>query len=446
MSALPAAKAAAVVQLVESVPDAALTRLAAAVSLMPGEQAAELGRMIARESRDRELRAIAFSPVAALFTPRTDGFPAPTYPRAVMARLWKLASVPEPALTQKLDAIGVEDAVVDRIGDQFLRAAARALRDTPDKAWPGADVAQRDRLALLFDLGQLMRKAAPRLRAWTARPDEDQVAELRVLFREAASMAPDGAERFVELIFAHVADAPLILRIVTLSAEAASNSDVLSNSELAPFVDGLLEATEQRVARIEAFVARPTRDQVLDVAAAVDWCGDVLREMGLTVKPAPDSRWGKAVQAMKARVERQALSALKAGAKAVEAGFPLARPKGAHKSAPLEPDLTAAPDGPVIEQALSLLGMVERARLTLSEFGCESARQATMKDAIKHLADFAEKGLGQVRGPATDGERLIRRAAEVLSGVGERELAKALGRRLDARVADDGMAAVRAIA
>ncbi|MFC0633423.1 hypothetical protein [Brevundimonas balnearis] len=446
MSALPAAKAAAVVQLVESVPDAALTRLAAAVSLMPGEQAVELGRMIARESRDRELRAIAFSPVAALFTPRTDGFPATAYPRPVMARLWKLASVPEPGLAQKLDAIGVEDAVVDRIGDQFLRAAARALRETPDKAWPAADPTQRDRLALLFELGQLMRKAAPRLRAWTARPDEDQVAELRVLFREAAAMAPDGAERFVELIFAHVADAPLILRIVTLSAEAASNSDVLSNSELAPFVDGLLEATEQRVARIEAFVTNPTRDRVLEVAAAVDWCGDVLREMGLTVKPQPDSRWGKAVQAMRARVERQALAALKAGGRAVEAGFPLARARGAHKSAPLEPDLGAPPDAPAIEQALSLLGMIERARMTLAEFGCESPRQATMKDATKHLADFAEKALTQVRGAGTDGERLIRRAAEVLSGVGEKELAKAIVRRLDARVADDGMAAVRAIA
>lgn len=446
MSALPAAKVAAVVHLIETVPDVVLTRLAAAVSLMPGEQAHELARMIAKESRDRELRAIAFSPVAALFTPRTDGFPAPVYPRSVMARLWKLASVPEPALTQKLDAIGVEDAVIDRIGDQFLRASAKALRETPDKAWPGAEEAQRERLALLFELGQLMRKAAPRLRAWTARPDEDQVAELRVLFREAASMAPDGAERFVELIFAHVADAPLILRIVTLSAEAASNSDVLSNSELAPFVDGLLEATQQRVARIEAFVASPTRDTVLDAAAAVDWCGDVLREMGLTVKAQPDGRWGKAVQTMKAQVERQALSALKVGAKAVENAFPLARPRGAHKSAPLEPDLTAPADAPAIEQALSLLGMVERARLTLSEFGCESPRQATMKDATKHLADFAEKGLAQVRGPGTDGERLIRRAVEVLSGVGEKELARALSRRLDARVADDGMAAVKAIA
>jgi hypothetical protein len=446
MSALTAAQTAAVAQMIEMVPDALLARLAEAVSLMHTSRAETLAQMIGLETRDRERRAIAFGPVLPLFRARADGFPAEVYPRTVLARLWKLASTPEPGLTERLDMIGTEDVVVRRIGDQFLRAAARALRESPERCWPGSGEAQRERLARLFDLAPLMRQAIERLEQWILRPDEDEVAELRVLFAKAAETHADGPERLVELIFAHLPEAPPILRILTLSAEAAAHSDVLSNSELGPFVDALLAATESRVAAVEAFVSAPARDQVRATVSAIGWCADVLREMRLTVKPEPSSAWGGRVQDMQLRIERQALAALETGAGDVETAFPLVRPKLAPKTASASPDLAAPADAPGIERAMNLLGAIDQARMTLAEFGCEGVRQATMKSVISHLAEFTEKGLLKPSEAGANGEALLRRAAEVLRAIGEKELGKAVVRRLEARRNDAGMARTGAIA
>ena len=446
MSALTAAQLAGVAQLIEMVPDAVLARLAEAVSLMHSDRAEVLARMIALEGRDRERRAIAFGPIIPLFDARADGFPTEVYPRRTLARLWKLASVPEPGLTERLDMIGTEDAVIHRISDQFLRAAARALRETPEACWPDGEEARRERLARLLELAPLMRRAAERLDQWIQKPDEDQVAELRVLFAQAAEQFPDGPERLVELMFAHMPEAPPVLRILTLSAEAAAHSDVLSNSELGPFVDTLLAATETRVAAVEAFVAAPARDQVRATVAAIGWCADVLREMRLTVKPEPASAWGMAVHDMQLRIERQAIAALETGSAHVEAVFPLVRPKLAPKTASASPDLAAPAEAPEIEAAMNLLGAIDQARVTLSEFGCEGVRLATMKAVISHLVEFTEKGVLKPTEAGPNGPKLLRRAADVLRAIGEKELARAVLRRLDARLNDAGMASSGAIA
>lgn len=446
MSALTAAQLAGVAQLIEMVPDAVLTRLAEAVSLMHTPRAEALARMIALEGRDRERRAIAFWPVIPLFSARSDGFPTEVYPRRTLARLWKLASVPEPGLTERLDMIGTEDAVIHRISDQFLRAAARALRDAPEVCWPDGPATQRERLARLLELSPLMRRAAARLDQWIQKPDGGQVAELRVLFAEAAEQFPDGSERLVELMFAHMPEAPPVLRILTLSAEAAAYSDVLSNSELGPFVDTLLAATETRVTAVEAFVAAPARDQVRTTVAAIGWCADVLREMRLTVKPEPASAWGMAVHDMQLRIERKAISALETGAKNVERCFPLVRPKLAPKTASASPDLTVPPEAPEIEAAMNLLGAIDQARVTLTEFGVEGVRQATMKAVVSHLVEFTEKGVLKPTEAGPNGPKLLRRAADVLRAIGEKELARAVLRRLDARLNDAGMASSGAIA
>ncbi len=446
MSALTAAQLAGVAQLIEMVPDAVLTRLAEAVSLMHTPRAEALARMIALEGRDRERRAIAFWPIIPLFDARADGFPTEVYPRRTLGRLWKLASVPEPGLTERLDMIGTEDAVIHRISDQFLRAAARALRETPEVCWPDGEAARRERLARLLELAPLMRRAAERLDQWIQKPDEDQVAELRVLFAQAAERIPDGPERLVELMFAHMPEAPPVLRVLTLSAEVAVYSDVLSNSELAPFVDTLLAATETRVAAVEAFVAAPAREQVRATVAAIGWCADVLREMRLTVKPEPASAWGMAVRDMQLRIERQAIAALETGSAHVEAAFPLVRPKLAPKTASASPDLTAPAEAPEIEAAINLLGVIDQARVTLTEFGVEGVRLATMKAVISHLVEFTEKGVLKPTETGPNGPKLLRRAADVLRAIGERELARAVLRRLDARLNDAGMASSGAIA
>lgn len=435
MAALPAAKAAAVAQMIEQSPDAVLARLAAAVSLMPGEQASEMAVMIALESEDRARRAVAFGPVAALFVPRTDGVAAPTYPRHVMTRLWKLVSLPEAGMVARLTDVETEDADADRMGDQLLKAAARRLRETPDEAWPDGEPDQVERLARLFLMGPLMRRARPRLQAWTARPDDEEIAEVRVLFKDAAALAPDGTERFLELVFAHISDASLLLRILVLSAGAAQHSEVLSQSELAVFVDDLLDAADRRLTELEGFGARPDRTQVLAQVDNALWVADLLREMRLTLRIDPDGRWGKTTHAFRTRLERQARGWLRHGEKAMMTAYPIVKQRVFGRMTRPMAEIDTSPDLPAAERALVLLGMAERCRRALAEVGCEAQRNAVFETVGDHVADFADLALDQRADEPENAENalaLLRRAAEVLNAMGNRDVGRAIRRRADA--------------
>src|SRR5690606_312990 len=109
--------------------------------------------------------------------------------------------------------------------------------DRPDDIWPPSLEPERreDGLAELagcLDLMHLARPGVEGLHAWVRRPDGDQVAVLRLLLRDAAVIAPDGARRLLEIWFAHLSEAPLILRVVAHSAQAAAREAFLSESEL----------------------------------------------------------------------------------------------------------------------------------------------------------------------------------------------------------------------
>ncbi|PSJ19706.1 hypothetical protein CVH10_21450, partial [Halomonas sp. ND22Bw] len=67
-------------------------------------------------------------------------------------------------------------------------------------------------LAGCFDLTPLDRSALPRLPVWLERPDDNQLAGLRLLIEDCMTMSPDGGRRMIDILFAHVADAERMLR------------------------------------------------------------------------------------------------------------------------------------------------------------------------------------------------------------------------------------------
>ena len=100
------------------------------------------------------------------------------------------------------------------------------VRDKPDLIWPpGSDAAAREQglidLAACLDLAHLARRGLPSLEVWLKRPDGDQIAELRILLKDCAAVHADGAPRLLEMLFAHLDAAVLILRIVVQTSLGA---------------------------------------------------------------------------------------------------------------------------------------------------------------------------------------------------------------------------------
>lgn len=402
MAGLSVAHRVALTALLARCPEAALGAVSAAVAAMAGGRAAELKVLVGDETRDRERRAMVLAPLIPMFGTRADGIAAMTFPPHVLPRLWRAASDREPDLLTHLD--GDEPSAV-AVADRFCQTAATVVRDQPDLVWPPAgDEILRQRgltdLVACLDLAHLARRGLPSLEIWLKRPDGDQIAELRLLLKDCASVHRDGAQRVLEMLFAHLDDAVLILRIVTQTSLAAGREGFLSESELAGFVDRLIAGVDIRARQIEAFKPGADRDRLEAVIADLNWCAGVLGELDVTLTLSPQSVWGKSVRDARVTIARRLSGLLRAADKAVEDALPLERVQIAGRMTRKVPRLAAPVTGPTVDAALSLLQLVGSARGPASTFGCEADRKTLVDALIARLSDYADQALKMVN----DGE------------------------------------------
>jgi hypothetical protein len=435
MAGLSIAHRFALVALLARCPEPALRAVGAALKTMTGERATELRTILSEESRDRVRRACVLAPILPMFRVRDDGIAALTFPSHVMPRLWRAAREGEPDLLHRLDG---DDPAATAVADRFCQAAAAAVRNQPDLVWPpGDDEAARQAgladLAACLDLAHLARRGLPSLEIWLKRPDGDQIAELRLLLKDCAGVHADGAQRVLEILFSHLDDAVLILRILTQTSLAAGREGFLSESELAGFVDRLIAGIDVRARKIEAF--RPGADmaRVDRVIAALNWCAGVLGELDVTLTLNPESVWGKSVRDARVAIARCLSGLLRAADRAVDAALPLERVQIAARMTRKSPRLTAPVEGPTVEAALSLLKLVGAARGPASTFGCEADRKLLVEALTDRLSDYADEALRLVNDGDADDEShaltLVELSALCLDHIDAVEPARTVRRR-----------------
>lgn len=433
MSGLTVAHKVALAAMLERCPDAMLKTVASAVAPLPGGRAAELRIMLADEQRDRVRRQFVMGPLVPMFRARVDGVQALTFPPTILARLWKAASNREPELLVRLD--GDEPSVM--VANRICLAAAAIVRDTPDLIWPGGDDPARltglEDLAACLDLSHLARRALPSLEVWLKRPDGDQVAELRLLLKDAAGVRLDGAQRLLEILFSHLEDAVLILRILTQSSCAVEQEDFLSASELSGFVDRLIAGVDLRAARIAAFKPAADITQVKDIIADLTWCANVLAELDVTLTLNPQSVWGKSVRDGRVLIAGRLSGLLRAADKAVDQALPWERVQTTGRMTRNAPQLDAPVDGDTVLAARSLLRLVGSVRGPASTFGCESDRKTLVEALTARLTDYADQVLRMLNdGEAPDEARAMKImafAAQCLDLIAATEAARTVRRR-----------------
>jgi len=418
MTELSVAHRMALAQVVEGVPDRTLRQLTLAVSGMPGDKARALETMLAAETLDRVRRARGFAALTPLFRPRADGVEATTFPPGVLPRLWKIASSREPNILPLLDDDDEREAArTAAVCARLCATAAAAVRDRPNEVWPLAlgDPTMRDKgledLAHCCDFGGLVYRALPSLKAWVGRPDGDQVAELRLLVRDASEMIPDGAERLMDMLFAHLGEAALILRLMVHTSTAAARGAFLSESELAVFVDRLVVGMEARCVRIVAF--KPG-GQIESFCADLEWCADVLKELEATVQVDREGDWGKRLREVRVRVGKRLGELLSGVTRLVDKVVPMHKVQTSGRMTRNAPNLEIGLEPATVQAAQDALKMVGMVRNLAGPFGCEAQRSALVQGLTVQLSGYADLILEDVNsGDAPDEATAIDRAVVV---------------------------------
>ncbi|WP_339871733.1 hypothetical protein [uncultured Brevundimonas sp.] len=415
--------------------DAMLQQLQKAVSGMPGERARQLEILLVEEVVDRQRRSVVLGPILPMFRPRSDGVEGVVFPAAVLPLLWKAASAREPALLPRLDKTGPHAI---RVADRICLAAAAVVRDQPAAVWPENLSSPEDRtrgltdLAASLDLIHLARKGLPSLDTWLKRPDGDQVAELRLMIRDSAEIVADGAQRVLEILFSHLDDSVLILRILTQASGSAGRESFLSASELAGFVDRLIAGVIQRVERVGAHKsgAGPIEPVIDDVA----WCSAVLAELEATLQLQPDSAWGRSARHARVAISKRLCTLLRTSEKLLDQALPLVRVRIAGGMSREIPDLEAPSRGENIDAARDLLRLVGAVRGPAGVFGCESERKQVVEILSQKLSCYAEEAIGTVNAGEIPDPRhaleLVSVSADFLTLIDEEEAARTVRRRV----------------
>lgn len=414
MSSLSIAHRAALTQIIRAAPDRALRQLNLAVTAMPGERARELETMLREEGRDRARRMRGLHALSPLFHPRTDGVAGLSFPPTVLPRLWKIVAEGEAEVLGHLDPRADYQDDSHRVAivcARLFAAAAAAVRDQPEAVWPltlndpaATPLGREPRLQALAracDFGGLAHRALPSLKAWVGRPDADQIAELRLRLRDAASISDDGAQTLLEILFAHLGEAPLVLRLVAHASQAAQRENFLSGSELATFIDRLIEAAEVRRARIDAYRAG---EPVEPLCADLEWIAQFLNEADNAVQIRADTAWGRRIRSVRLGVSNTLGGLLGRVGKAVDRALPMVRVKTAGSMRRETPDLEQAIAPEVRNQALTALDLLRAARGLTGPFGCDGQRLNLMTELTARLITYADLALEEVHaGAAGDG-------------------------------------------
>lgn len=430
MSGLTNAQREGLRSLMSGLNDVRLGKVATAMGAMPGQTAEALQVMIGVELRERKRKHRVLAPLLPMFRIRPDAVQALIFPPVVLDRLWAVARSAEPELLTRLDEGEAEAALVaERLGI----AASNAVRDGPDDIWPDAYLEAIDNLILCLDLLPVARRAVAGLDGWLKRPDEEQLAALRLLLRDAEAVNPEGPRALIDILFAHMDDAVLVLRLLPHVSGAAASASLMSGSEFAIFVDRLMAAMQERAGRINAF--RPGRDMagLEAVMADLDWCAVVLAELDVTLDPEPLSDWGRAMRQTRQSVGGTLSNLIKATDTAVEAGLPMTRTPLAGRMTRRTPrlDVETAP-GP--DAAGPLLKFVAGLRKTAPVFGCEAERQRLVEALTVRLTDYADEALALVNGGEVEDPakalKQIKRAATWLALIEAKDAARSVRRRV----------------
>ena len=428
----------ALARILDNVPDDALKLILSVVRCSAGQRAREVEALLHDSQDERRRRAEAFGAVAPLFRARNDALEALSFPPSVLPRLWRAACAKDREAVILLDRIGDEQATFRALARTRLYDATLAvLADNPESVWPRPaddDAAWLDGVAELracCALGTLAHRSLENLSDWVDRPDEDQLAELKLALRDATQSDPEGSRRLIDILAAHLERIEDVVRLVIQGATATGHEAMLRHSELSRYIERAvcaLEALAQRILSWRPGEARAGLERDLATTSAI------VAALDRAFAHDPQADWARRVGAVKGRISSMIEERLQATAKAVSRILLTRGVQTAGRMMRKAADPNAVVDDGALAQARGLIDLAGSVRSAAAKFGCEARRHAVVAEVSGDIVNYIDQLIEAVHaGDADDVKATTARLlnlADLLERLGDDAEAKTARRRI----------------
>jgi hypothetical protein len=395
--------------LVEMAPDAAVRSLLLALSAADAGHDAGLTRvqrLVEAEAADRNARNLAFAPIAPLCAPPTP-FKELVFPARTLGLMWKALKDTAPdeihAAKARSDKWRGEDEGSEAL-DAVCLAAAEGLRSAAPEFGQAAAAAEsgagRDALIACLDIAAITRGALVQMPEWLGRMTSENVAKLRLAYRDSVGVNSEAGPLFFEMLAAHLTEPWLILRVISGAMDKPSDA-YMAASELRAFGERVLTDIDRLVAEVVAFSPASGRAAAHTVAQAIHQAVVEIAEVEMSVNLSPGGVWGKRLAAQKKLLATTIEARLKACDKALGQALPTKSIRIGPKSVRAVPVLSADPDPALVESAGTLLTFLGEVRSSASDGGFASARAKVLEGVDEWLDAYIEELLEEIR--ADDG-------------------------------------------
>ena len=402
--ALTAAKSQQVASVFAAAPEQALSRLAGL--LMKAVVAdPSLEPVLALASAEADLRQIV-STVFAPFLPMTEGA-APKRPlvrRSALIAAWR--------------KIAAED---DGLAERVL-ALVRTHRDDEDPPAEfdmvcaiAADSGESAPLARMLRLAPVLRRAQPRLEAWVRNLSGENVAAVRLAFKDALAIDEDAGPAFWEAVFAMLDEPWKVVRLISAAIDRPSDR-YLAASELADLGERLLTDIDARIGALKNFDATAGEARGVETAESIGIAVQMIAEFEEWLTLSKDGPWGQRINGQRRALAMTMEGRLREVEPAVAAALPTQPSRGAGRGVRPMPKLMADPIPLLVTKAEALLTLMDEVRGIASAGGFASMRSKTLEALEKRLDQYCEDLLETVRNGAGEDADRARAFLEIAAG------------------------------
>ena len=384
--ALSAAKSELVAGLFAVAPEDALRRLVGLLSTAAvADRSLEPVHAIA--SAEANLRRI----VTAVFDP--------------LLALAEGGEAPKHALIRKADLTSAWRRIAAQHDDLAERVLALVRTHRPDDEPPlefdtvcaiAADACQSEDLARWLRLTPVLRRVEPRLEAWVRNLSGENVAAVRLAFKDALVIDEDAGPAFWEAVFAMLEQPWQVLRLISAVIDRPSDR-YLASSELSDFGERLLADIDRRISAVRSF--DPMQGEAGGAAAAAGIAVGVqmIAEFEAWLALAKDGPWGQRIHGLKRSLALTMEARLREVEPAVAAALPTQPVRGTGRSVRPVPKLSADPTPLHVAKADALLTLMDEARTSANTGGYAGLRAKTIEALEKRLDQYCEDLLEALR-------------------------------------------------
>lgn len=372
------AKIALVSKIFAAAPSGALDRLE---TLLGAAQLADpsLGpvyMLASEEAIARRAMAAVFAPLMPLAAPIAP----PKRPLLTARRLreaWRMLAAGDPGLAETVTFTARLMRPNDDPPHEFDLACSRA-----------AELVEDRELARLLRLAPVLRAARPRLAGWVRAVSGDNVAAIRLAFKDAITIDEDAGPLFWEAVMAMLDEPWRVLRLISAATDRPTDR-YLASSELASIGERILSDVDERLMGLKRF--DPTGGLDAGAAAAASLLIVVQEidefEQWLTLKK--DGPWGVRIATAKTTLAAIMEARLRETEPAIAAALPT-QGRGPIKTVRPSPKLVAPPEPTLVARACAFLVLLEQGRGAANLGGFASARSRTVESLEKRLDQYCE--------------------------------------------------------